>query len=191
MKEAENPFEILNPYLKSDSAEKEIKLHIKKKDLVALLLKLKSTYEEQQSLIKLIEVQLQGLINTINGPAEEPAEEKKKKESFMNEKILRRSLNVLEKNNKLEREILAVGEHYKVDIFKLVWKKRLIREFYVRLSKKMKKSGYPDYKLNWDRINKLIKHQGKSIESSAGKNISLNKIDKIKQLVSQTLQKQS
>lgn len=191
MKEAENAFEILNPYLRSESAEKEIKQHVKKKDLIALLLKLKSSYEEQQSLIKLIEGQLEGLIKTIQGPAEEPQEEKKKKESYMNEKILRRSLNVLERNNKLEREILAVGEHYKVDIFKLVWKKDLIREFYVRLSKRMKKSGFPDYKLNWDRINKLIKHQGKSIEESSGKKVPAKKVKKIKLLVSQTLQKSS
>lgn len=188
MKEAESPFEFLKPYLVSESAEQEIKDNIKKKDLVKLLLELKTRYEEQQTLIKVIEHQLHALIKTINGPQEEkPEEEKKKKETFINEKILRKSLEVLERDKKLEREILAVGEHYKVDIYKLIWKKPYIREYYVRLSKKMKKKGFHDYKLNWSRINKLIKHQGKSIDESEVKDIPPRKITKIKALVNETL----
>jgi len=187
MTEADNPFDVLKPYLLSDSAEEEIKNDFKKKELIALILKFKTLYEEQQTLIKVIENQLQGLLKTITRTDETPPEEKPKKESFMNEKILRKSLNVLEKDKKLDREILAVGEHYKVDIYRLLWKKHLIRHFYVLLSKKMKKTGYPDYKLNWDRINNLIKHQGKSIEDSADKEITPKNIKKIKSLISQTL----
>ena len=157
MIEADNPFDIVKPFTLSESAEEEIKANVKKKDLIRLILKVKKLYEDQQTLIKQIEDQLHALIRTINKKDETIPEEQVKKESFMNEKILRNSLNILEKNKKLDREILAVGEHYKVDIYKLIWKKHLIRHFYVVLSKKMKKSGYPDYKLNWDRINKLIK----------------------------------
>lgn len=186
MKEKEDLFEILNPYMQSASVKKEIKNNLKKKELINLILKLKPVYEEQQALIKLIEQQLHVLLNAIN-PPEIKAEEKVIRETYMNEKILRRSLDVLEKAKRIHREVLAIGEHYQVDIYKLLWKKRFIRQFYVVLSKKMKKAGYPDYKLNWDRINKLIKHQGKSIEKSTSDDISPKIIKKIKALVSETL----
>ena len=82
---------------------------------------------------------------------------------------------------------MAIREHYKVDIYKLLWKKHLIRQFYLALSKKMKKSGFPDYKLNWERINNLVKPQGKSIENSSEKEITPKNKKVIKSLVAQTL----
>jgi hypothetical protein len=191
MKERENPFEVLNPYLQSENVIEEIRNNIKKKELIELLLKSKSLYEEQLELVKVIEQNLQGLLNTITEPEEPVPEEPKKKESYMNEKIFRKSLDILEKGKKINKEVLAVGEHYKVDIYRLIWKKRYIRQFYILLSKKMKKSGYHDYKLNWDRINKLIKHQGKSIEKSVGPDISTKNLKIIKSLVARTLEKQA
>jgi hypothetical protein len=186
MKEMNSADQLLEDFLQSEWDKNELKKTIKKKKLIALLLKFKSLYLNQQSLMKDVEHNLKELLKTISGLKEKEKEEKEKKESFINEKVLRRSLDVLEKDNKIEREILAIGEHYKVDIYKLIWKRHFIRHFYVSLSKKMKKSGYHDYKLNWERINILIKHQGKPIEEAKG-DISPKKLKKIKSLVSETL----
>jgi hypothetical protein len=188
MKEIDSTDQLMETFLQSEWDKKEIKQTVKKKQLIALLLHLKSIYINQQSLIKDVEHHLQELLKTISGfnVKGKDKQPKEKKESFINEKVLRKSLDVLEEDNKIEREILAIGEHYKVDIFKLIWKKHFIRHFYLSLSKKMKKSGFHDYKLNWERINILIKHQGKPIEETKGE-ISPKKLKKIKSLVSETL----
>ena len=186
MKEMNSLEELMETFLQSEWDKKELKKTIKKKNLIVLLLKLKSLYLDRQSLIKDVEHQLKESLKTITGLKEKEKEEKEKKQSFINEKVLRKSLDILEKDNKIEREILAIGEHYKVDIYKLIWKKHFIRHFYISLSKKMKKSGYHDYKLNWERINILIKHQGKPIEESQG-DIPPKKLKKIKSLVAETL----
>ncbi len=192
MTERDSFYDILNSYLQSDTDQKDIKKKIKKRDLIEQIIKIKTQYDEQQSLFKVIEHQLQELLKTVSGLKEiEPTEEQEKQETNINEKILRRSLDVLEKNKKINREILAIGEHYKVDIYKLNWKKPYLRYFYVQLSKKMKKSGYSDYKLNWDRINKLIKHQGKPIEEYKDNDITPKKLDKLKSLVAQTLEQEN
>ncbi len=191
MIEKDSLYDILNTYLQSDSDKKAIKKKIKKRDLVKQLIKIKSQYDEQQSLFKVIEHQLQELLKTVSGLKEKkPTEEQEKQETSLNEKILRKSLDVLEANKRISREILAIGEHYKVDIYKLNWKKAYLRYFYVQLSKKMKKSGFSDYKLNWERINKLIKHQGKPIEEYKDNNIPPKKLIKIKKLVSLTLEQE-
>jgi len=187
MREMNTPGESMEIFMQSELEEDELK-NVKKKKLIALLVKIKSLYIEQQSLTKVVEHQLHQLLKTINGLNRREAREKEKKETYINERVLRNSLDVLEKNNKLEREILAVGEHYKVDVYKLIWKKPFIKSFYVLLSKKMKKSGYHDYKLNWERINKLIKHLGKPIEESKDKDIPPKKLQKIKDLVKITLE---
>lgn len=187
MKEMNSIDQLMETFLQSEWDKNELKNTVKKKKLIALLLKFKSLYLNQQSLMKDVEHHLKELLKTISGLKEKEEKEKKeKKESFINEKVLRTSLDVLEKDNKIEREILAIGEHYKVDIYKLIWKKHFIRHFYISLSKKMKKSGYNDYKLNWERINILIKHQGKPIEEAKG-DIPPKKLKKIKSLVTETL----
>lgn len=192
MTERDSLYDILNSYLQSDSDKKQIKKKIKKKDLIEQMIKVKAQYNEQQSLLKVIEHQLQELLKTVSGLKEkEPTKEQEKQETNINEKILRRSLDVLEKNKKINREILAIGEHYKVDIYKLNWKKPYIRYFYVQLSKKMRKSGFSDYKLNWERINKLIQHQGKPIEEYKDNNIPPKKLANLKSLVAQTLEQEN
>jgi hypothetical protein len=192
MTERDSLYDILNTYLQSDSDKKDIKKKIKKRDLIERIIKIKNQFDEQQSLFKVVEHQLQELLKTVSGLKEkEPTKEQEKQETNINEKILRKSLDVLEKNNRISREILAIGEHYKVDIYKLNWKKSYLRYFYVQLSKKMKKSGFSDYKLNWDRINKLIKHTGKPIEEYKDNNISPKKLIKIKALVAQTLEQEN
>jgi hypothetical protein len=187
MREMNTPDELIEAFMKSELDENELK-NIKKKKLIALLLKIKSLYNDQQSLNKVVEHQLHELLKTINELNKKEAQKKEKKETYINEKVLRKSLDILEKNKKIEKEILAVGEHYKVDIYKLIWKKPFIKFFYIHLSKKMKKSGFHDYKLNWERINKLIKHLGKPIEESKDKNIPPKKLQKIKDLVKITLE---
>jgi len=192
MNERDSLYDTLSSYLQSDTDKKQLKRKIKKRHLIEHILKLKSLYEDQQSLLQVIEHQLQELLKTVSGLKEkEPTEEQEIQETHMNEKILRKSLDVLEKDNKISREILAIGEHYKVDIYKLNWKKTYLRHFYVSLSKKMKKSGFPDYKLNWNRINNLIKHQGKPIEEYKDVDIPANKIKKIKSLIAKTLSEES
>ena len=164
MNERDSLYDTLSSYLQSDTDKKQLKRKIKKRHLIEHILKLKSLYEDQQSLLQVIEHQLQELLKTVSGLKEkEPTEEQEIQETHMNEKILRKSLDVLEKDNKISREILAIGEHYKVDI----------------------------YKLNWNRINNLIKHQGKPIEEYKDVDIPTNKIKKIKSLVAKTLSEES
>ena len=58
---------LMETFMQSDMDKRELKKTAKRKDIIALLLKLKTLYLEQQSLIKDIENQLKELLKTTSG----------------------------------------------------------------------------------------------------------------------------
>jgi len=67
MKEMNSIDQLMETFLQSEWDKKELKKTVKRKKLIALLLKFKSLYLNQESLMKDVEHHLKELLKTISG----------------------------------------------------------------------------------------------------------------------------